>query len=668
MTATLLPNARQQFWDSNGRPLAGGSVYFYVPQTSTPKNTWQDAGQTVLNTNPVVLDANGQALIYGNGQYRQVAYDVHNNLIWDQLTSAPTTQADLSNTTDPTQGAGSVGFNNSLNYAAGTVGKWLKDLATSVGSSLIGFIQAIVGAIQRTVQDKLRDVVHVNDFGGNLKVALQNVPEYTTIVLAAATYDITGLFTSDFHLGAGPFTGNTKRGIRLQGAGMPRVADDGQSLIGGTVIQGTLLNLADGFEVYDLGVDVGKTVCTTKYAGAFAEGLILGLNPNYPSATTTIKGVKADRVIALGNVPTGDNSTWKHSVLCENLEGPRIGSITSVGGYHVYVDKCIGMQCGSVTALGGAGESVFFGANVGNACRLNQYGQIRIDSWFLNSVEQKAGGVVFNSNDAASPYLSKVKIGTLALRNIATGVNGVTDGGNSFITDCAIGHLDVDMGTGGAAFRMGYGSTTVQRFVIGSHNIVTAGRAFELGANTDSCHIGSGTQTFTADALNPLMAFNTLRYSHGRIQMIVLTGQTSTYMISRTQGDVFIDQISIGGAAGIPANRYLSSVQGSLALTSANFVDGGLVGQASNGARYVPYRVELTGSAKAVVAGTDLNLGTVSPPPRVNMRFIVPSETSPGVFVQRCLEITSAGVILARGSTANGEVITLNPVNYSLLV
>jgi hypothetical protein len=299
---------------------------------------------------------------------------------------------------------------------------------------------------------------------------------------------------------------------------------------------------------------------------------------------------------------------------------------------------------------------------------LSQYGRIQIDSWFLNGVEQKAGGVVFNSNDSASPYLTKVKIGSLMLRNLRAGIDAVTDGGNSIITDCEIGHLDVDMLTSGAAFRMGYGTTQVQRFVIGSHNIVTAGRAFELGANTDSCHIGSGTQTFSGDALNPLMSFDALRYSHGSIQMVILTAQTSTYMISRTAGDVLIDLISIGGPSGIPAWRVLSSVQGSLILTGANFVDGGIVGQASNGARYVPYRVELTGSVKAVAAGTDLQLGTVSPPPHVNMRFIVPSEPSPGVFGQRCLEITSAGVVLARGNTANGEVITLNDVNYTLLV
>lgn len=88
MVASLLPNGKQQFIDINGAPLVGGLVYFYVPSTLIAKNTWQNAIQTVLNTNPVVLDQRGQAVIYGGGTYRQILKDSLGNLIWDQLVSA----------------------------------------------------------------------------------------------------------------------------------------------------------------------------------------------------------------------------------------------------------------------------------------------------------------------------------------------------------------------------------------------------------------------------------------------------------------------------------------------------------------------------------------------------------------------------------------------------
>jgi hypothetical protein len=83
----LLPNGKQQFTDNNGVPLNGGKVYFYIPNTTTFKNTYQDEAQTILNTNPVVLDSSGRASIWGTGDYRQQVYDSNGNLIWDQTTS-----------------------------------------------------------------------------------------------------------------------------------------------------------------------------------------------------------------------------------------------------------------------------------------------------------------------------------------------------------------------------------------------------------------------------------------------------------------------------------------------------------------------------------------------------------------------------------------------------
>ena len=84
---TLLPNGEQQFFNNSGGPNSGGTVYFYVPGTTTFKTTYQDAGNVTANTNPVTLDGNGRAIIYGSGQYREVVYDNVGNLIWDQLTT-----------------------------------------------------------------------------------------------------------------------------------------------------------------------------------------------------------------------------------------------------------------------------------------------------------------------------------------------------------------------------------------------------------------------------------------------------------------------------------------------------------------------------------------------------------------------------------------------------
>lgn len=105
MSGTILPQAVQTFVDANGHPLAGGFVYMYIPNTTTFKNTYQDSNLVVLNTNPIVLDGSGQAIIWGTGAYRQQVYDVNMNLIWDQITEDSTAGL-LGNMTDKIYTAG----------------------------------------------------------------------------------------------------------------------------------------------------------------------------------------------------------------------------------------------------------------------------------------------------------------------------------------------------------------------------------------------------------------------------------------------------------------------------------------------------------------------------------------------------------------------------------
>lgn len=57
--AALMPMPRQQFFDSNGNPLAGGFVFTYLAGTTTPQTTYTDSTGLVAQTNPLVLDAGG---------------------------------------------------------------------------------------------------------------------------------------------------------------------------------------------------------------------------------------------------------------------------------------------------------------------------------------------------------------------------------------------------------------------------------------------------------------------------------------------------------------------------------------------------------------------------------------------------------------------------------
>jgi hypothetical protein len=64
VTTSLFASPHQQFFDNNGKPLAGGKLYAYDAGTTTYTNTWQDAASSEVNTNPIVLDGGGFATVW----------------------------------------------------------------------------------------------------------------------------------------------------------------------------------------------------------------------------------------------------------------------------------------------------------------------------------------------------------------------------------------------------------------------------------------------------------------------------------------------------------------------------------------------------------------------------------------------------------------------------
>lgn len=114
MTATLLPNGKQQFIDINGKPLVAGTVGMYTPGTLITKVTWKNSAQSVLNTNPIILDSRGQAVIYGVGTYRQIVSDEDGNLIWDQLVTSDGSASGLLSSVNSIADLRAIGSGSSL--------------------------------------------------------------------------------------------------------------------------------------------------------------------------------------------------------------------------------------------------------------------------------------------------------------------------------------------------------------------------------------------------------------------------------------------------------------------------------------------------------------------------------------------------------------------------
>lgn len=133
--ASLLPNGKQQFSSAAG-VMAGGKVYTYDTGTLVPRATFSDAAGLVPNTNPVILDARGEAVIFWAGVYKVELRDSAGNSIW---------------TVDGVFDAGS---------------SLATTLAASGGSALIGYLEAGTGAVPMTVQGALHGTfIDVKRFG-----------------------------------------------------------------------------------------------------------------------------------------------------------------------------------------------------------------------------------------------------------------------------------------------------------------------------------------------------------------------------------------------------------------------------------------------------------------------------------------------------------------------
>ena len=134
-----------QFFTEGGVPLALGKLYTYEAGTSTPADTYTDATGTVVNANPIILSARGEAAVWltnaatssWGGAYKFVLTDSTNVQVW----SADNIEGLL--------GASDIANNTSA----------------TKGSALVGYLPAGASAVGTNVQTKLRQTMSVDDFG-----------------------------------------------------------------------------------------------------------------------------------------------------------------------------------------------------------------------------------------------------------------------------------------------------------------------------------------------------------------------------------------------------------------------------------------------------------------------------------------------------------------------
>ena len=125
-------------------PAAGYRLFTYDAGTATPRTTWSNAGETVANANPIILDANGQAQIFYRGNYKlelRAPVAIGGAVIWT---------VDNFNVPDPTAST-SIQFANgtaatpSIRFAQATSSGLYSPAANQVAMSVSG-VQAMLWA------------------------------------------------------------------------------------------------------------------------------------------------------------------------------------------------------------------------------------------------------------------------------------------------------------------------------------------------------------------------------------------------------------------------------------------------------------------------------------------------------------------------------------------
>lgn len=156
-------------------PLTTNSLGYFEFYGADGRYTLTISGDGIetINITDVLLEdpQDGSAMVIDGGTISDsvisggtVTDSALSNITIDSVAVAGSDIAKYSRLNDA-DGADLIGFSYAVSYAAGTIGAWLKDLATSAGATFIGFIQSGTGATLRTVQNKLRDTFGVKDFG-----------------------------------------------------------------------------------------------------------------------------------------------------------------------------------------------------------------------------------------------------------------------------------------------------------------------------------------------------------------------------------------------------------------------------------------------------------------------------------------------------------------------
>lgn len=257
--------------DASGNIMPGATVTVYEAGTATLATGLQDESGSPL-ANPFTADSSAKVAFYapdglyditvvGNGRTVTIRAQ------FVSIDSADTLRSDLA----ATGGSALVGADDGASGSLWTtVAGFTAFLLSSLGASVIGFIQAGVGAVWRSLMDRLRDEVSVKDFGAVGNGSVNDTTAFSNALSYCKANGRTLIIPDGNYLITAGVLNFAAQGLNIIGAGRPTL-----TFTGAGVAFNLDTGLGDGAFLEEMRVEnlliVGNPSTTT---GFYSRGIV----------------------------------------------------------------------------------------------------------------------------------------------------------------------------------------------------------------------------------------------------------------------------------------------------------------------------------------------------------------------------------------------------------